>query len=90
MPGTGTKNGYEDFLDIEDADGVVAVISRRVYNGDLAVGIFRKYDRDGVPEKTSFMPVRQVDAAIRVLEIAKEKMLAEQDRQRALARRAGR
>jgi hypothetical protein len=90
MSGTGSKsgpkNGYEDFCEIDDADGVTAVISRRVFNGDLAVGIFRKYERDGVTEKTSFMPVRQIDAAIRVLEIAKERMQTEADRQRAAAR----
>ena len=90
MSGTGTKNGYEDFLEIDDADGITAVISRRIFNGDLAVGVFRKYERDGVTEKTAFMPVRQIDAAIRVLQIAKEKMESEADKQRAAARKANR
>ncbi len=87
MAGTGTnKSGYTDINKIEDPDGVVAIISRRNFNGDLTVGVYREYDRDGVTEKTSFMPVRQIDAAIRVLQAAKNFMEQPQDRQHAQAR----
>jgi hypothetical protein len=89
MSGTGTRYGYTDLFRIEDPDGVVAVISRRNFNGDLAVGVFREYDRDGQTEKTAFLPVRQIDAAIRVLQLGKEKILQEQDREHARARTSG-
>lgn len=89
MSSTGTtRSGYTDLETIRDPDGCIAVISVRNHTGELAAGVFREYERDGRTEKTAFIPVRQIDSALRVLELAKQYMEKHQDRTRAAARGA--
>lgn len=66
--------GYEDVEEIHDPDGVVAVISRRKYNGTLSLAIFKVFERDGVPERTNFLGSRQLAGVRRVLDIAQDRM----------------
>lgn len=67
------KSGYEAVDQIEDPDGIVAIISSRVSGNHpkFTIGIFKKFMRDDEEVKTSFFDIRQCDAVIRVLEKAK-------------------
>lgn len=69
---TAHKSGYEAVDQIEDPDGIVAIISSRVSGPPkFTIGIFKKFNRDDEEVKTSFFDIRQCDAVIRVLEKAK-------------------
>ena len=52
----GPPPSYRDIDRIKSAEGIVAVISYRRSSGVITFGIFREYERDGVVEKTQFVP----------------------------------
>jgi hypothetical protein len=64
------RSGFEDLDEIRGHDGVTAVISRRLSNNSLSVGIFKVFTRDGseVTEKTSFWNSRHIAAVREVLD----------------------
>lgn len=76
------RSGYEDIETIADASGVVAVISRRESNGQLSVGFFKVFDRDGEQEKTAFCQRKHLDGILRLVPIAAERMDALEDQRR--------
>jgi hypothetical protein len=68
------RSAYEDIEEINDPDGVVAIISRRRSNGALSIALFKVYDRDGVREKTTFLSARHFAGVRRVLDIAEARI----------------
>ncbi len=85
-----TRSGYEDVGEpIRDPEGVIAILSRRRSNGQLSVAVMKEFDRDGQTERTSFMQRRHIDAAIRVLTIARDEMDRMEDQTHASARATG-
>ena len=72
--GRGIRNGFDDVDEINDPDGIVAIISRRRSNGALAVGIFKVFERDGAKEKTNFFNSNHIAAVRRVLDIAEQRI----------------
>lgn len=69
-----TRNGYEDVAEIEDPDGVIAVISRRRSNGALSVAFFKRFERDGVKEKTNFLNPAHFPGLRRVLALVEKRI----------------
>lgn len=69
-------SGYQEVDFVEDADGIIAIISRRVAGAPLfTTGIFKVFERDGEACKTGFFDVvRQGDAVKRVVDEAKRKV----------------
>ncbi len=61
-----TRSGYEEIDVIQDVDGVCAVITRRKSNGSYSFMFAKVFDRDGTPERTSFVQRRHVDAIMRL------------------------
>lgn len=68
------RSGYEEVDRIVDPDGIVAIISSRLSGPPMfTIGIFKQFTRDGdASQKTSFFNPSQVEAAIRVIRLAKE------------------
>ncbi len=66
----GNRSGYEDVDVLKDADGCVAIISRRVKNGSYSYAVMREFERDGQIERTSFMGCDAAPAAHRVIDLA--------------------
>ena len=89
MSSASSRNGYEDVETLRDAGGVAAVISRRKSNGQLSVGFFKIFDRDGDEEKTAFMPRRQIEGLRRLLPVVEQRMDELEDVAREAARTAG-
>lgn len=78
---TEVRSGYRELDRIEDPEGIIAIISMRVNGPPLVtIGIFKTFDRDGEPQKTSFWGLKQVSAVRRVLDIAVERAQKEEDR----------
>lgn len=69
-----TRSGYEDVDEIVDVDGVVAIMSRRKATGAVSFMLAKIYERDGKPERTSFMQRKHIEAARRVLDLVEAKM----------------
>lgn len=89
-----SRSGYQDIETLNDAGGVVAVISQRVSNGQLSVGFFKVFDRDGEVEKTAFLQRKHLDGLERLLPIVRTRMDELEDTRRhenrEAAARAGR
>lgn len=82
------KSGYAVIDQLEDPDGVIAIISSRVRPSGatrhppiITIGLFKRFTRDNDPDnKTSFMNINQVAAAHRILDRAEaraKELLAE-------------
>jgi hypothetical protein len=80
------RSGYQDIDTIQDAAGVVAVISRRESNGQLSVGFFKVFDRDGEQEKTAFLQRKHLDAVERLIPLARDRMDELEDERRQSGR----
>ncbi len=52
----GGPNGYVDVDRIEQADGLFSIISLRRSTGVFTFAIFKGFERDGIQERTNFIP----------------------------------
>lgn len=66
--------GFVDLDKLEDANGLHAIISQRKSNGVLTFAIFKQFERDGVKQRTSFVPKHLGDAYRRIFELTMERM----------------
>lgn len=46
---------FEELDKLKNADGLVAIISRRISNGTITFAIKKEFERDGAIEQTSFI-----------------------------------
>lgn len=51
-----SRAGYVDVDKLQNSSRIVCVISQRRATGVLTFGIFREFDREGVVDRTSFIP----------------------------------
>lgn len=70
----GSRAGYVDVDRIENSSGLVCVISQRRRSGALTFAIFRVFEREGQPERTSFIPESLAALYRDTLEIAIDRM----------------
>ena len=54
--GGGRPSTFVEVDKLKNADGLVAIISKRRSNGTYTFGIFKEFDRDGGTERTAFIP----------------------------------
>ena|SRR5688572_33461240 len=66
--------GFVDLDRIEDANGLLAIISQRKSNGVLTFAIFKTFERDGERQRTSFIPKQMADAYRQILDLTVERM----------------
>lgn len=69
-----------------ECEGVVAVISERLSNGNLSFMLAKEFERDGETTRTTFLARRHVDKAQRILELVAERIDQLVDERRAHAR----
>jgi hypothetical protein len=79
------RSGYEDVDILRDADGIIAIISRRISTGSYSVALMKEFERDDRTERTSFVPRKGIDAGKRILDRAADRIdeLMSLDSQRA-------
>lgn len=73
---------------LRNADGMVVEITRKKSNGQLSLRLAKEFERDGRTEYSSFFQRRQLDGAIEILKLARERMDQIIDAERASARQA--
>lgn len=77
IPHRTSSNGASGFIDLDllrDAHGLVAVISQRRSNGVITIGIFKEFERDGVMERTNFIPEALFAAFTALSELAQKRV----------------
>lgn len=62
------RGGYEEVATLDDPGGAHAVISRRVGHNTYTAAFFRKFDRDGQKERTSFFRPEDFDSLRRMID----------------------
>lgn len=71
IPNAAPRSGYVELERITDADGVCAILSKRVSGPPIVtIGLFKLFMRDGIEEKSTFFSHKQAEAVRRVLAIA--------------------
>lgn len=66
-----SSSGYREIERIQDADGVLAILSLRTTGVPLvSIALFKTFVRDGIEEKTSFFSPKHAPAIKRVVDIA--------------------
>lgn len=68
-------SGFIDVDMLEDANGLIAIISQRRSNGTMTMAVFKKFDRDGKVERTSFIPEPLFDAHDALWKLARDRVL---------------
>jgi len=90
-PNTNGASGYDHVETCRNADGLIAIITRRKkLNGEYTVALYKEFERNGETEKTAFLSRRHIDGAIELLKIAGEKIDRAMDADKASARAARR
>lgn len=67
-------SGFIDVDTLQDANGLVAIISQRRSNAVLTLGVFKTFERDGVVERTSFIPEPLFEAYNALTKLAQERI----------------
>jgi hypothetical protein len=67
-------SGFVDVDRLEDANGLVAIISQRKSNGVMTMGVFKEFERDGRLERTAFIPEPLFDAYEAMVRLARERV----------------
>lgn len=73
-----SANGGAGFVDVdtlEDANGLIAIISQRRSNGAMTIGVFKQFERDGRMERTSFIPEPLFSAFNALVKLAQERVV---------------
>jgi heme exporter protein D len=52
----GNRGPYVDLDTLKSADGIIGIISQRRSTGVLTFAVFKEFERDGILEKSSFVP----------------------------------
>lgn len=65
---------YKDVDRLENADGLVAVVSQRRSNGELTFAIFREFENEDGTAKTQFVPQRMGASYIDLVKLTMEAM----------------
>lgn len=78
IPTRTSANGGSGFVDVDelrDAHGLVAIISQRRSNGQMTIGVFKEFERDGRMERTAFIPEPLFAAYNAISKLAQERIL---------------
>jgi hypothetical protein len=67
-------SGFEDVDELRDANGLVAIISQRRSNGQMTIGVFKAFERDGREERTAFVPEPLFAAYLELVKLAQERV----------------
>lgn len=70
-----SRPAFVDLDRMTSVEGLVAVISMRRANGLITFGIFREFERDGHPERTTFIPETMIDAYVDFVDLVKKRVL---------------
>lgn len=77
MPGAHQKNvrgGYEEVETLDDPGGAHAVITQRIGHPVFTVAFFRKYERDGVVERSAFFNPEHFASLSRMIQTADKRI----------------
>lgn len=72
--GKPVRGGYTEIETLDDPGGAHAVISQRVGHNVFTVAFFRKFDREGTKERTSFFGPDHFDSLCRMVETARKRV----------------
>lgn len=70
----GPRVPYVDIDRLSNAYGLVAVISQRTNTGMLTFSIFKEFERDGVTERTTFIPEDMIEVYMDFAKLVHERM----------------
>lgn len=65
---------YIDIDEIRDPEGIVAVMSQRLSNRAITFAVFKEFERDGRPERTSFIAASLRAPFRRVIDLVFERV----------------
>jgi hypothetical protein len=54
--------GFDDIDTLRNADGIIAIISRRRATGAYTVAVMKEFERDGMHERTQFISENLFDS----------------------------
>lgn len=78
---------YQVVEQVEDPDGLVAVITEQTDTGRMSYAIFREFDRNGETCQTAYKQERHIGAELRLLSHLKDRLPELEDRARARRRK---
>jgi hypothetical protein len=92
MDDSAAKSKFQELTVLDDPDGIIAPITMSDKDGNvrMSFAIMREFDKNGEVNRTAFLNRRHIPGAIRLLERLAEAIDAEEDKLRAVRRRAAR
>ena len=69
------RGGYREVEALDDPGGAHAIISQRVGHNVFTVAFFRKFDREGTTERTSFFGLDHLESLERMIGTAKKRIV---------------
>jgi hypothetical protein len=68
------RGGYEEVETLDDPGGAHAVISQRVGHNVYTAAFFRKFERDGIAERTAFFGPDHFESLKRMIDTAQKRI----------------
>jgi hypothetical protein len=71
---SGSPPAYIDLDKLRSADGIIGIISQRRSTGVLTFGVFKEFERDGLVEKSSFVPENMLESYLAMVQLVRERI----------------